>query len=380
MDVLTGTDERGCRTMGELAVIICMDGCGPEYLAAADTPNLDALARRGWSVTGRAVVPTVTNVNNVSAVTGVFPTAHGITSNYYFDRGLGEGVYMESADYLLAPTVFERLAGRGLTSALLTAKDKLRTLLAKGVAVSASAEDPPTWLVDQIGPPPSIYSVEANPWLLDAIPAVLGLCPELDLVFVSTTDYAMHTYPPDHAESQRHLRKIDRQIGTLAERYDGADMAFTADHGMKPKTIGLDPARILGAVGIDADVVPIIKDRHVVHHQNLGGAAYVYLRDLGSEEDARERLLEEPGVEAVLNRLEAAEKYHLHSGRIGDLMLLADVRTVFGDLPDSRVEVQVRSHGSLHEQEVPIIGCGPRLADVEPVYNKDLTGILFPHQ
>jgi phosphonoacetate hydrolase len=366
--------------MRELAIIICMDGCGPEYLAAAETPNLDFLARSGWGITGRAVVPTVTNVNNVSVVTGAFPEVHGITSNYYVDRGLGEGVYMESAEYLLAPTVFERLAGRGLASALLTAKDKLRTLLARGVALSASAEDPPAWLVEQIGPPPSIYTVEANLWLLDAVPAVLGLHPELDLVFVSTTDYAMHTYAPDHAESQRHLFEIDRRIGTLAERYVGADMAFTADHGMKAKTIGLDPGRILGAVGIDADVVPIIKDRHVVHHQNLGGAAYVYLRDLGSAMDARECLLEEPGVEAVLNRLEAAKEYHLHSGRIGDLMLLADVRTVFGDLPDSRVEVQVRSHGSLHEQEVPIIGCGPRLADAEPVYNKDLTGILFAHQ
>jgi phosphonoacetate hydrolase len=147
---------------------------------------------------------------------------------------------------------------------------------------------------------------------------------------------------------------------------------------MKAKTIGLDPARILGAVGIDADVVPIIKDRHVVHHQNLGGAAYVYLRDLGSEEDARECLLEETGVEAVLSRLEAAKAYHLHSDRMGDLMLLADVRTVFGDLPDSRGEVTVRSHGSLHEQAIPIIGRGPRLAEAEPIYSKDLTGILFP--
>ena len=114
--------------MSELAIVICLDGCGPEYLAATATPNLDTLAGCGWRVDGQAAVPTVTNVNNVSIVTGVFPETHGITSNYYLDRELGEGVYMESADYLLAPTIFERLARRGLSSALLTAKDKLRTL------------------------------------------------------------------------------------------------------------------------------------------------------------------------------------------------------------------------------------------------------------
>jgi len=365
--------------MGKPVVIICLDGCGPEYLDAADTPNLDALAQWGWRVDGHAVVPTVTNVNNVSVVTGVFPETHGITSNYYLDRELGEGVYMESADYLLAPTMFERLAQRGLSSALLAAKDKLRTLLARGVAVSASAEKTPAWLVRQIGPPPNIYTVEANLWLLDAVSAVLSVHPELDLIYVSTTDYVMHTYGPDHAESQRHLAEIDRRIGEVVERFDRASVAMTADHGMRAKTVGVDPAWILRNVGIDADVVPIIKDRHVIHHQNLGGAAYVYLRRPDSVEDARQCLREEPGIDAVLSRADAARTYHLHAGRIGDLMLLADAWTVFGDLPDSPVEVQVRSHGSLYEQAVPIIGCGPRPTGAQPVCNKDLADILFPH-
>jgi len=210
------------------------------------------------------------------------------------------------------------------------------------------------------------------------VPAIQSLHPGLSLIFVSTTDYVMHTYTPDHAESQRHLHAIDRRIGALIEQFNEADIAFTADHGMKAKTIGLDPAKILREEGIDADVVPIIKDRHVIHHQNLGGAAYVYLGQPDRAEDARQRLQEEPGIEAVLRCLDAARTYHLHPGRIGDLMLLADAWTVFGDLPDSRVEVQVRSHGSLYERTVPLIGCGPRLADAEPVYSKDLVNCLFP--
>lgn len=364
--------------MSRSAVVVCLDGCSPEYLDAADTPNLDALAEDGWRVDGRAVVPTVTNVNNVSVVTGVFPETHGITSNYYLDRRLGESVYMESADYLMAPTVFKRLARRGLRSALLTAKDKLRTLLAQGTLTSASVEKPPAWLVQEIGPPPDIYTVEANLWLLDAVPAVQNAYPDLDLIYVSTTDYVMHTYAPDHAESQRHMCGIDRRIGQLVDQLQEADIAITADHGMRAKTIGVDPARILRASGIEAQVIPIIKDRHVIHHQNLGGAAYVYLGQPECLEDARQCLQEIPGIDTILSRQDAARTYHLHPDRIGDLMLLADVQTVFGDLPDACVEVQVRSHGSLYEQAVPIIGCGPRLADARPLYNKDLMNALFP--
>jgi len=361
-----------------LAVVICLDGCGPEYLAAADTPNLDALARHGWRAEGCAVVPTVTNVNNVSIVTGAFPEAHGITSNYYFDRERGVEVYMESAEFLLAATVFERLSQRGIGSALLAAKDKLRTLLARGVTLSASAERPPAWLVRQLGPPPDLYTVEVNLWLLDAVSALLRVGPDLGLIYVSTTDYVMHTYAPWHAESQRHLHEIDRRIGRLVEQLGEVDMAITADHGMRAKHVGIDATRLLREAGIAAQVIPIIKDRYVVHHRNLGGAAYVYLRQPARTEEARRCLQAVPGIEAVLTRWEAARAYHLHPDRIGDLMLLADAQTVFGDFPGPCVEVQVRSHGSLYERRVPMIGYGPRLAGVRPTHTKDLMTALFP--
>jgi len=364
--------------MARQAIVVCLDGCGLKYLAASDTPNIDALAEAGWMVSGHATFPTVTNVNNASILTGEFPSIHGITSNYYFNGKLGAGVYMESADYVLAPTIFERLAKQGSSSAFLTAKDKLHSLLAERAIVSISAENPPTWLVHLLGPPPNLYSAEANLWLLDAVLAVVTNYPELAFVYISTTDYVMHTYPCDHAESQRHLYEIDRRIGRLADQLGDGDIAITADHGMNAKTIGLDPVRVLSEIGIDAEVVPIIKDRHTIHHQNLAGAAYVYLKQIGKLEDARQCLREVSGIEAVLTRQEAARAHHLHPDRIGDLVLLADAQTVFGELPIARTEVEVRSHGSLHEEAVPIIGYGPRFAAARPYYSKELVNILFP--
>ena len=358
-------------------IVICLDGCGPEYLAAADTPNLDEMAKSGWSVIGNAVMPTVTNVNNVSLVTGSYPERHGIIGNYFRNES-GHEQYMESADFLLAPTIFERLAKPGRRSACLTAKDKLRTLLVRGTEISASAEKPPAWLIKMIGAPPNLYTVESDLWLLDAALAVLAARPGLELMYVSTTDFVMHSYGPDHSESQRHLYEMDKRIGKIVNQFNGVNIGVTADHGMSAKTIGLDPGKILSEAGISAQVIPIIKDRHVLHHQNLSGSAYVYLDDSGRAEEATLCLQEESGIEGVLFREEASVKYHLYPDRIGDLMLLADDRTVFGELPENRVEVQVRSHGSLHEQEVPIIAYGQGMTGKRAKYNKDLMNIVFP--
>ena len=89
-------------------LILCIDGLDPAYLEAARTPHLDHLGRSGARSLARAVIPTVTNVNCVSLLTGSFPDTHGITSNYHYDPQTGEETFMESASFLSAPTLLER--------------------------------------------------------------------------------------------------------------------------------------------------------------------------------------------------------------------------------------------------------------------------------
>ena len=101
-------------------LIICLDGIDPEYLARSNVPTLDELGRKGWRTIGQGAMPSVTNVNNVSLVTGGPPSLHGITANYYFDRASGQPVYMESADFILAPTMFEKAAQHGRLSMVIT--------------------------------------------------------------------------------------------------------------------------------------------------------------------------------------------------------------------------------------------------------------------
>ena len=135
-------------------VIITIDGLDPEYLAVCDAPNMRELGRRGFHKTGKCMMPSVTNVNNVSIVTGQYPSDHGISSNYRLVRETGDGIYMESGDYILSETFFQRARRLGARTMLSTSKDKLRTLLSDSADLAVSSERAPDWAVESLGPPP----------------------------------------------------------------------------------------------------------------------------------------------------------------------------------------------------------------------------------
>ncbi len=357
-------------------VIICLDGCSPEYIAKSETPNLDAIAKSGFHKIGKAVLPTVTNVNNTSIITASFSESHGITSNYLLDPASGQESYMESAEYVLVQTAFRYLANRGMKTCLLTAKDKLKSLIRDGATLAESAEKPSDWLVRRVGAAPGIYTIDVNHWLLRAARDILQN-DRPDFLYVSTTDYVNHTYAPGSEQADWNIRETDRLIGDIVSTGTDIEMVVTADHGMNAKTRGLNAEAILAENGITARVIPIIKDRHVVHHQNMGGAAYVYLNDPATEHEAIAILKEEKGIEAVLSRKDASQLYRLHPMRIGHLFLLADKETAFGDLRGSREELDIRSHGSLYERDIPIYALGAGPLAVKPRSNAEVASWLF---
>lgn len=356
-------------------LLVCLDGCGPEYLASADVPNIEEIGDGGLHGNGSSVIPSVTNVNNVSIITGRFPRDHGITTNYCYDRESGRFEYMESADHLLAETVLERAKSVGLSTALLTSKLKLLNLLKGGADTAFSAEEPPREYRELLGAPPAIYSMEINIWLFRAAHELISR-ESPDVIYLSTTDYVMHMHGPEEEASHRHLEGIDRWLGAIRALEPQREVYITADHGMNRKTKAFDPGRFLDGEGIDAEVVPIIKDRYVAHHRNLGGAAYIYLAsgDGGQRDAAREALREREEVEEVHTAGEAAAKFGLLASRIGDLMILAPQDTVYGSLQGLVEDVDIRSHGSRHESAVPIIAS--RTEDGGYGYNLDLVGRL----
>ena len=353
--------------MRESTVVICVDGLDPDYLEACETPNLRELAREGFFKVGQSMMPSVTNVNNVSVMTGAYPAVHGICSNYRLVPETGAEVYMESGDDVLTETMFQRATRQSQASILVTAKDKLRTLLADSATVTASSERPPSWLVDGVGEPPGIYTLEVNGWVIRAAGHIMSRFPSR-VVYVTTTDYAMHTFAPDELESRKHMAVLDEAVGRLVETHPEATVLITADHGMSAKTRMVDLGGALAANGTQATAVPVIKDRYVVHHSNLGGSAFVYLRGgaPGALGQALRVLRETAGVEEAVAWDEAAARFSLHRERIGDIFVTGDPDVVFGDPSEVQIPPRLRSHGSVHERPVPIIG-----------YNGDFDGFSF---
>ena len=361
--------------MGKTTVLIMIDGFGPEYLAACPMPNLWALAAEGSMTEGRGMMPSVTNVNNVSMITSSYPQTHGITSNYWYNRDAGIETYMESGEFIKAGTIFQQATAQGARSLLVTAKDKLRRLLGDGATLSVSSEQTPDWVVSLAGEPPPIYSLEVNEWVINAAERILEK-EHYDLIYLATTDYAMHTYAPEQPESSRHLALIDGAIGRLADRLDDLDLLVTADHGMSAKSRMIDLRSELEKHGIQSQVVPIIKDMYTVHHSNLGGCIYVYLND--RDRDMAVEVLEAmDGVDRALPREAAAAEFRLMPERTGDLMVLGAPDVVFGDPREVAMPDSLRSHGSLHEDQVPIIAFGSGTKGFDFRENKDLGRFVF---
>jgi phosphonoacetate hydrolase len=346
---------------GNQRVIVAMvDGLGPDYLEQTPMPILKHLMAKGFTKTVAGVMPSVTNVNNASIATGTWPDEHGITGNSFFDESSGQAEFMENSTYLLRSTLFERAAKRGVKSALLTAKKKTVALLAKGTYLAIAAESPSADQIQKYGAPPPIYSREINYWLWEVAVDLLKSRPDIGLIYVHTTDYPMHTWPASAPESKEHLTRLDAILGRAVAAAPDAAFLITADHGLNAKSRCWDLAKACKNRGLELRfALSAERDKYVKHHRTFGGTGYVWLRSPKDAEAAVKIIKGLAGVEAVLSREVAARAFHLMPARIGELVVLGDRETVFGETePQFEVEhlpATFRTHGSLHEALVPLV-------------------------
>jgi phosphonoacetate hydrolase len=366
-------------------VVICVDGCEPDYIdravAAGAMPYLGRALRQGTSRTVDAVVPTFTNPNNLSIITGVPPAVHGICGNYFYDRDADAEVMMNDPKYLWADTILAVAARAGARVAVVTAKDKLRRLLGHGltgICFSSEKADQTTeaehGLADALGlvglPLPSVYSAALSEFVLAAGVKLLESAP-LDIVYLSTTDYVQHKHAPGAPEANAFYRMMDGYLAKLDGL--GATIALTADHGMNAKTDSEGVPRVIYLQDLlDAwsgsarsRVILPITDPYVVHHGALGSFATVHLPAGADAGQVASRVAAVGGVDLVLTREEACRRFELPPDRIGDLVVIATRDTVIGtsrvrhDL--SGLDAPLRSHGGLSEQRVPLIVNRPAL-------------------
>ena len=364
-------------------VVVMFDGLGLDYYRQSPLPTLKSWAKGGLFAEVEAVLPTVTNANNASICCGAWPNVHGIIGNSYLDERTGEEEYLEDRALLRAPTLFERAAREGVRSALLTSKKKTTSLLGSGAEILLAAEAPDGNWEEILGAAPGIYSREINYWLLRAAIHILRTRPDIGCLYVHTTDYAMHEWAPEKPESQEHVATIDALLREAAEVAPDASFLVSADHGLNYKSRCWDLEKACAARGQPIRIaISAERDKYLRHHRGFGGMAWVYVLKPEDIAAVKSLILSLEGVDSVLTRAEAVEKFHLMPQRIGDLVVIGDRDTVFGHLETDMENLpsSYRSHGSYHELDVPLILHNAKGAPSRNYFrnNFDLARWLYP--
>jgi phosphonoacetate hydrolase len=374
-------------------VVVCIDGSEPGYIEraveAGRAPWFAKVLKSGTNLVADCVVPSFTNPNNLSIVTGRPPAVHGICGNYFLDPETGKEVMMNDPKFLRVETLFPAFQRAGCRIAVVTAKDKLRGLLGKGLtlgpgkacAFSSEKSDKATLAENGIEnvnalvgmEVPDVYSAGLSEFVFAAGVKLMER-DRPEIMYLSTTDYIQHKHAPGTPVANDFYAMMDGYMAKLDAL--GCTIVLTADHGMNAKFgkdgqpdviylqdvfdkwLGTDKARV---------ILPIT-DPYVVHHGALGSFAVVYLPAGVSYSEMVARIKSLPGIEAALTREEAAARFELPADRLGDLIIVSTRHKVLGtsaarhDL--SGLTEPLRSHGGVSEQHVPLICNAPLTADV----------------
>jgi phosphonoacetate hydrolase len=366
-------------------VVVCIDGSEPDYIeqaiAAGVMPWMQKVVeQQGSDLRVNCVVPSFTNPNNISIVTGVPPVVHGICGNFYYDKANDREVMMNEPTLLRTPTIFKAFQVAGAKIAIITAKDKLRRLLGNeldfgtdgAICFSSEKADQVSLeengidnVLDMVGMEvPSVYSAELSEFIFAAGVKLMESA-RPDLMYLSTTDYIQHKFAPGSDGANSFYAMMDSYWAQLDAL--GAVIALTADHGMnakhdaagEPNIIYLqDEMDQLLSPGAARVILPIT-DPYVVHHGALGSYATVYLPDDADVDRLKMQLADIDGIDAVYSNREGCERFELAPDRMGDLILVSSKHVVIGTTAErhdlSGLDVPLRSHGGVTEQVVPLI-------------------------
>lgn len=389
-------------------VAVCIDGSQPEYIeeaiAGGHMPFTQKMLESGTDLRGQSVVPSFTNPNNLSIVTGVPPRVHGISGNFFLDPESGQEVMMNDPKFLRTGTLFQAFHEAGAKIAIVTAKDKLRRLLGHGLdytsgrAICFSSEKANETTLAENGienaqsmvgrPIPSVYSAELSEFIFDAgVKLMHSFRP--DLMYLSTTDYIQHKHAPGTLVANQFYAMMDRYWEELHAQ--GAALALTADHGMNAKFNQAGEPDVLYLQSLfdewlgteQARVILPITDPYVVHHGALGSFATVYLADVAKAKELAGRLAEVEGIEAAYTNTEGCMAFDLPNDRLGDLIVVSTTNKVLGTTPErhdlSQLKEPLRSHGGVCDRQVPLVFSQQVEATGALLHNYDLFDLALNH-
>ena len=365
-------------------VVVCIDGGDPAYLRRfledCALPNIARFISQGYGTVAEGSMPSFTCPNNMSIITGTPTSRHGISGNFYLDTRTWEPVVMTGPALLRGDTILKRFADAGAKVISITAKDKLRKQLGKGLDVSKGhisfssefasrctlADNGIDHVLEFVGmPQPDMYSMELSLFVLEAGVKLLAEA-RPDLLYLSLTDWVQHKYAPDESEALRFYQALDDAFGRLAAL--DATVALTADHGMTDKSNAAGEPNVIWLQDIldakfgagSTTVICPITDAFVGHHGALGGFVRVWSRGQVTARQIIGHIAGIEGIEMALTREEACRRFDMPPDREGDVAVVARQDVCIGssakahDLSGLKGH-RLRTHGGVSETQVPFI-------------------------
>jgi len=209
-------------------IVIGVDGLSVDGVSKAHVPRLKELMQRSaWTLSARAVMPTLSSPNWESIITGASPDQHGIISNGHL-RKLVEFEPVCRDERGMFPTIFGllRVAQPSAKIAVFNDWEGFADLLEKGA---------PDVLQHEHGPEKTTaaaihYWRENRPTLL--------------FIHLDNVDHTGHDYSWTSSEYYRAVAEADKQIGAVvdtvkeASAQDSTFILIVSDHGGKGRSHG----------------------------------------------------------------------------------------------------------------------------------------------
>ncbi|KAI8339514.1 alkaline-phosphatase-like protein [Chlamydoabsidia padenii] len=215
----------GTEYFASTVILVSLDGFKPDYLKLGVTPHMDRLANEGIQADHMySSFPTLTFPNHWTLVTGLYPEAHGIVANDFYDPSLSKTFHHsndDSAWYSAAEPIWKTCNEHNRLSAAIMWPGSEAVL--PNYLYGFNASKTPNELVDLT---------------LELIDMPFKERPHFISVHFPHADMAGHEYGPNDPNVKSSVESLDQAIGLLMNgleqrNIDGhAHIIVVSDHGM----------------------------------------------------------------------------------------------------------------------------------------------------
>ncbi len=328
-------------------ILVSIDAFRADYYDRGVTPNLKALADSGARAIMHPSFPSLTFPNHETLVTGLRPDEHGVIANKMFDPTHPATPGDPDPAHFGGAKASDGFWWEGATPVWVTAETRgLRTAAAYWPSSDAEIHGvrPSHWMPYK----KSVTSAERVALILQWLDLPPEQRPAISLLYFDVVDTAGHDFGANSPELTAALQDVDGAIGQLraglAQRGIVANLVVVSDHGMTD--ISADRAyyvsNILGTDGLD----PAAKKDPRFDFVNNGSVAMI------NPAPGYEAALDTALVKGHFDHMHCWHKgdipAYLHFGhnrRVPEIVCLADLGWLIGDLPVNGPGYKFGAHG-----------------------------------